>query len=109
MDRLRRIIHQRAERIKQTYKFIIEQQEQLARLKAEIAVLRFNVEFSQMTVLEIDFSYINLPRERVIGGAILPSGRVVVMTEQDSYWFESDGTSPKGSYLVPWPPPKKTR
>lgn len=57
-----------------------------------------------MTGIEIDFSYINLPREQVVEFAYLPSGRVVVMTEQESFWFESDGTSPMGSYLVPWPP-----
>lgn len=54
--------------------------------------------------LEIDFSHMNLPRERVIEWTYLPSGRIVVMTENDSFWFEADGTSTKGSYLVPWPP-----
>ena len=52
---------------------------------------------------EIDFSYCGLPRERVVEWAILPSGRIVAMTNQESFWFESDGHSPKGSYLVHWP------
>ena len=50
--------------------------------------------------IEIDFSYCNLPRESVVEMARLPSGRIVVMTANDSYWFEADGKSPKGSYLV---------
>jgi len=54
--------------------------------------------------MEIDFSYANLSRERVIEWARLPSGRIVAMTEEESFWFESDGQSPKGSFLTPWPP-----
>ena len=50
--------------------------------------------------MEIDFSYCDLPREPIVEWAYLPSGRIVVMTQTDSYWFEPDGTSPKGSYLV---------
>jgi len=56
--------------------------------------------------MEIDFSYINLPREKVIEYVFLPSGRIVVMTKDDSFWFEADGTSPKGSYLIPCPKKK---
>jgi len=55
---------------------------------------------SKTKEIEIDFSYINFPRVKVVEYAFLPSGRIVVMTEQDSFWFESDGTSPKGSYLT---------
>ncbi len=58
------------------------------------------------TVIEIDLSCLEgykttLPRERVVELTQFSSGRIVVMTEQDSYWFESDGISPKGSYLTP--------
>ena len=42
----------------------------------------------------------NLPNTKIIEGAILPSGRIVVMSDQDSYWFDSDGTSPKGTFLL---------
>ena len=42
----------------------------------------------------------DLPNTPVVEGAILSSGRIVVMTDQDSYWFESDGTSPKGTFLL---------
>lgn len=53
--------------------------------------------------IEIDFSYMNLPRKQVIEYTFLPSGRIVVMTDEDSFWFESSGISPKGSYLIPCP------
>jgi hypothetical protein len=60
----------------------------------------------QMTNIWIDFSNYapGLPREKVVEWAILPSGRIVAMTNQESFWFEADGTSPKGSYLVNWSP-----
>jgi len=38
--------------------------------------------------------------EKIIEYAYLPSGRIVVMTEQESYWFEKDGTSPLGTSLI---------
>jgi len=41
-----------------------------------------------------------LPNEKIIEYAYLPSGRIVVMTEQESYWFEKDGTSPLGTSLI---------
>lgn len=59
--------------------------------------------------LYIDFSGYapDIPRERVVEWAQLPSGRVVVMTDSthgvESFWFEPDGKSPKGSFLTPWP------
>ena len=56
-----------------------------------------------MVRMEIDFSYTNLPRERVVEYAFLPSGRIVAMTKEESFWFEADGTSPKGSYLTRCP------
>lgn len=60
-------------------------------------------------VIEIDFSYANLPRERVVEWAYLPSGRIVVMTEEESFWFESDGHNHLlGSFLTPWPPKEDT-
>lgn len=42
----------------------------------------------------------NHPNTKIIEGAILPSKRIVVMSDQDSYWFEADGTSPKGTFLL---------
>lgn len=60
-----------------------------------------------MERIEIDFSYAHLPRESVVEYAFLPSGRIVAMTDQESFWFESDGTSPKGSYLIPCPKRKR--
>jgi len=57
-----------------------------------------------VTDIEIDFSYANLPRCPVVEWAILPSGRIVAMTDQESFWFEPNGKSPKGSFLTPWPP-----
>lgn len=57
----------------------------------------------QICRLEIDFSYINLPREAVVEWVWLSSGRIVAMTEDESFLFDADGTSPKGSYLTPWP------
>jgi hypothetical protein len=59
---------------------------------------------SDGTGIEIDFSYANLPRERVIEWARLPSGRIVAITKHESFWFESNGKSPKGSFLTPWSP-----
>jgi len=52
--------------------------------------------------MEIDFSSMGLPREQVVEWTYLPSGRIVAMTNQDSFWFEADGKSDKGSYLVPF-------
>ena len=41
--------------------------------------------------------------EDVVEFAILPSGRIVVMGEQDSYWFESNGRNDiLGSQIVGW-------
>lgn len=56
--------------------------------------------------LWIDFSYANLPRERVIELAHLPSGRIAAVTDQESFLFDANGKSPKGSYLIPWEPKK---
>lgn len=53
--------------------------------------------------MEIDMSYTNLPNELVEEFCHFPSGRIAVMTKRDSYWFEPDGTSGKGSCLTPWP------
>ncbi len=55
--------------------------------------------------LWVDMSYCGLPNWKVIELAVMRSGRIVVMTEQDSLWFEANGKSPKGSFLTPWPPP----
>jgi len=57
-------------------------------------------------MLEIDFSgyALNIPNDPVVEYAYLPSGRIVVMGQQDSYWFEADGHSPKGSRLTFLPP-----
>lgn len=33
-------------------------------------------------------------KERVVEWARLPSGRIVAMTKEESYWFEADGTNP---------------
>ncbi|KKM25127.1 hypothetical protein LCGC14_1598160 [marine sediment metagenome] len=53
--------------------------------------------------MEVNMSYINLPNILVEELHHFPSGRIVIMTKRDSFWFEPDGTSGKGSYLTPWP------
>ena len=49
--------------------------------------------------LWISFDNYGLPPKKVVEYAILPSGRIVVMTDEESFWFESDGSSILGSYL----------
>lgn len=55
-------------------------------------------------MIKIDFSYCGLDSKEVVEFAVLSSGRIVAVTEDDeSFVFDSEGKSPKGSYLVPWP------
>lgn len=53
------------------------------------------MEVEMKTPIEIDFSEWKIPNEKVKEFAYLPSGRIVVMGNDDSYWFEKDGTNNK--------------
>ena len=47
----------------------------------------------------VDMSYCGLEDYNIQEASIFPSGKIVVMAEGDSLWFNPDGISPKGSFI----------
>lgn len=55
------------------------------------------------TEMWVEFNIKDCPPKRVDELAVFPSGRIVVMADGDSFWFEKDGSSPKYGLLVTRP------